>query len=104
MEFWTFFQQNMEVIISLLVALIAAVKLTRWGQANAEALDILVSTIERLGLKEAKSVVASQEGFLSGGAKAAIEHAVSKADAKKRIKPFWVRLGAEIVRDLIPRR
>lgn len=104
MEFWTFISQNVEIIVSALVALIAAVKLTRWGQANAEALDILVATIERLGLQEAKSMVAAQTGTIPADTHAAIEHAVSKVDAKKRIKPVWLRIGAALVNGLIPRR
>ena len=104
MNLWLLITQNSEIIISASLALIGVLKLTRWGQARAEALDTLVGIIENLNLREAKSMVVAQQSRLSDSAVAAIEHAVSKADPKKRVRPIWRRLGEELLREWMPRR
>jgi len=85
------------MIITALLALIALLKLTAWGRAQATALDTVVGAIESLGSKTVKSAVSQAQGALSSAAQDAIVDAVAKADPKK-VSPTAI---AKIVREAL---
>jgi hypothetical protein len=91
-----FVLENREVLVAFLVALIAVVKLTAWGKAQAAALDAVVGVIERIGAHEVKSGVARKEYGLAAAAKDALRDSVAKADPKKSPP----RIGWKIVREI----
>lgn len=91
-----FVLENREVLAAFLVSLIAVVKLTAWGKAQAAALDAVVGVIERVGAHEVKSGVARTEYGLTAAAKDAIRDSVAKADPKK--SPLSI--GWKIVREI----
>jgi len=78
-----FIVENREVLIAFVVSLVAVMKLTAWGKAQAVALDAVVGVIERLGACDVKHGVSVAEIDLSSAAKDALRDAVAKADAKK---------------------
>ena len=95
-----FILENREVLLTFVIALIAVVKLTAWGKAQAAALDAVVGVIERMGLREVKSAVASKEAALPAAAKDALKDSVAKADPKKSpLSTAW-RVVREIIRGL----
>ena len=100
-DLWNFILAHQDTFWVLLGAVISIVKMTSWGQAKSDALDSVVQVIEQLGLKDAKSMVASQSGQISKGAEDALNHAVQKADPKKRTKPLRERVAMEVLRGII---
>ena len=87
-----------ELLATFLVSLLAIIKLTAWGRAQALALDAVIGVIERLGAGNVKRVVAVQEATLSGAARDAIRDSVAKADPKKTPTSLAIRL----LRALVP--
>lgn len=95
-----FILENREVLLTFVAALIAVLKLTAWGKAQAAALDAVVGVIERMGLREVKAAIASKETALPAAAKDALKDSVAKADPKKSpLSTAW-RVIREIVRGL----
>lgn len=91
-----FVLENREVLVAFVVSLIAVVKLTTWGKAQAAALDAVVGVIERMGVGEVKTAVARTETALPAAAKDALKDSVAKADPKK--SPLSI--GWKIVREI----
>ena len=58
----TFFFDHKELLTTLLVSLIAILKLTSWGRAQSAALDAVIGIIERVGDKKVKTDIVAQEG------------------------------------------
>jgi len=91
---------NWDALITLLIAVIAVVKLTGWGRANAEALQVVVDAIERLQQGNVKQEVAKQQTGLSAVAQDALDDAVFAADRKKKPLPSILRICREALRGL----
>jgi hypothetical protein len=91
-----FIVENREVLVAFIVSLIAIIKLTAWGKAQAKALDAVVGVVERVGAGEVKSGVANQQLRLSPAASDAIKDSVAKADPKQ--SPLSI--GWKIVREI----
>ena len=96
--------EHKEIVVTLVLAVIAVLKLTAWGKANAKALEAVVKVIEGLGLVEAKASVAAVEPKLSSGVQDALQNAVAKADLKKAPEGFGTKVAREVFRGLIPRK
>lgn len=96
--------QNKELVGAALTALLALLKLTDWGQANAEALGRIVAVIESLEAKGVKKELASGETALSPAARDALRDAVAVADPKKTAPGVAQVIVREILRGLVPRR
>jgi len=95
---------NKEVSVALILAVIAVLKLTSWGKANAKALEVVVKIIEGLGLSEVKARVAAIEPKLGSGAQDALQNAVAKADPKKTARGLGATIVREIFRGIVPRK
>ena len=95
-----FILDNREVLTAFLVALIAVIKLTAWGKAQATALDTVVGVIERMGVHEVKTAVAKTQTSLSAAAKDALRDSVAKADPKKSPLSIGWRVLREIFRGI----
>ena len=95
-----FILDNREVLTAFLVALIAVVKLTAWGRAQALALDTVVGVIERLGASDVKREVSRTELNVPDSTKDAIRDSVAKADPKKTPKTVILRVLREVFRGL----
>ncbi len=91
---------NWDALITLLIAVIAVVKLTGWGRANAEALQVVVDAIEKLQQTEVKGEVSRMQSGLSEVAQDALEDAVFAADRKKKPLPSILRICREALRGL----
>ena len=100
MELITLVLTNWDALITLLIAVIAAVKLTGWGRANAEALQVVVDAIEKLQRTEVKQEVSRMQSGLSEVAQDALEDAVCAADRKKKPLPSILRVCREALRGL----
>lgn len=96
----SFIVNNWEVLITLVVALIAVVKVTAWGRANAAALQLIINVIEQLQLRSVKQEVARQQDALPAIAQDAITDAVALADTKQTPLPLILRIGREVLRGL----
>jgi len=96
MQLIGFVLENREVIIAFIISLVAVIKLTAWGKAQAAALDAVIGVIERLGAREVKTAVARAEISLPTAAKDALKDSVAKADEKK--SPLTI--GWKIVREV----
>lgn len=92
---------NKELFVTLIVTVLAIVKLTAWGRAKADALDAVIGVIERLGANFVKNGVAAQETKLAAPVKDALQHAVAKADPKKTPERPAVRFAREVLRGVI---
>ena len=100
MEFFAFVVTNWGVLLTLIVAVIAVVKLTAWGRANAAALQLIINVIEQLQLRTVKQEVARQQETLPAIAQDAITDAVAIADKKKTPLPLILRIGREVLRGI----
>ncbi len=89
----SFLFEHKEVVTTLLVSLIAVLKLTSWGRSQSAALDAVVDIIERVGDKKVKTDIAAKEGHLKTGARDALHYAVSKADPKKKTISMATRVA-----------
>ena len=98
----SFLLEHKEVLTTLLVSLIAVLKLTSWGRSQSAALDAVVDIIERVGDKRVKTDIAAHEGHLKTGARDALQYAVSKADPKKKNIGVATRLARELLRGVLP--
>lgn len=96
MQLIGFILENREVIVAFILSLIAVIKLTTWGKAQAAALDAVVGVIERIGAREVKREVAMAQMSLPAGAKDALKDSVAKADPKK--SPLTI--GWKIIREI----
>lgn len=95
-----FLLDHKELFISFLLSLLAIIKLTAWGKAQAAALDSVIGVIERLGANDVKAGVARTEAAIPQAAKDAIRDSVAKADPKKTpLSAVW-RFAREIFRGL----
>ena len=92
---------NKELFVTLIVTVLAIVKLTAWGRAKADALDAVIGVIERLGANFVKNGVAAQESKLAATVQHALERAVAKADPKTAPAPPADRLVRELLRGVI---
>ena len=90
--------ENREIFAAFLLSLIAIIRLTTWGKAQAAALDAVVGVIESVGAVDVKTGVAGTQKQLSGGAKDAIADSVAKADPNKTQKSLVVRVLRELFR------
>jgi hypothetical protein len=95
-----FVVENKEVFVTFVVSLVAVVKLTAWGKAQAAALDTVVGAIECLGADDVKSKVAMAEKRLAAAAKDALKDAVAKADAKKSPLSAVLKFIREVFRGI----
>jgi len=93
-----FILENREVLVTFVISLIAIIKLTAWGKAQAAALDTVVSVIERMGARDVKAAVAQREISLSDAAKDALQDSVAKADKKKNPVTVAWKIIREIIR------
>lgn len=99
-QVFSFILENKEVLATFLVSLIAVIKLTAWGKAQAFALDTVVGIIERMGVREVKTAVARTETALPAAAKDALKDSVAKADPKKSpLSTAW-KVVREVFRGL----
>ena len=99
-EMVRFLAENREVLITLILSLIAVIKLTAWGKAQAAALDTVVGVIEELGISTVKRAVSNAAGDLTAGAQDAISDSVAKADPKKKSPSLAIRVVRELLRGL----
>jgi alcohol dehydrogenase class IV len=90
--------ENREVVGAFLVSLIAIIKLTAWGKAQAMALDTVIGVIEEIGAGQVKSGVAASD--LTGAAKDAVADSVAKADPKQTPQSLVVRILREVFRGI----
>ncbi len=95
-----FLVENREVLITFVIALIAVIKLTAWGKAQASALDTVVGVIEQFGLGTVKRAVSDAAGDLPAGAQDAISDSVAKADPKKTQPSLLIRIFREVFRGI----
>lgn len=95
-----FILENRELFVTFIVTLVAIIKLTAWGKAQAAALDSVIGVIERLGASDVKREVSTAKKQLSGAVKDAILDSVAKADPKKTPKNLLVRILREVFRRL----
>jgi len=95
-----FITENREALIAFIIALVAVVKLTAWGRAQALALDTVVGVIEGLGARDVKSDVSDATGDLPAGAQDAISDSVAKADPKKTQPSLLIRIFREVFRGI----
>lgn len=93
-----FITQNREVLTAFILSIIAMVKLTAWGRAQAKALDAVVGVIEEIGAGDVKSAVAGIEDGLADAAKDALTDSVAKADPKKSPISTGLKVLREILR------
>ena len=100
----SFFFTHQDVLTTLLIGLVAVLKLTAWGRSQAAALDTVVGAIERAGDPRLKRDIASREADLKRAVKDALRDAVAKVDVKKHTVSLAKRLGRELVRGLLPGR
>lgn len=95
-----FLAENRDVLITFLIAIVAVVKLTAWGKAQASALDTVVGVIEGLGARDVKAGVSDASGELSAGTRDAISDSVAKADPKKSEPSLIFRIVREVFRGI----
>ena len=95
-----FLIENREVLIGFIVSLVAVVKLTAWGKAQARALDAVVGVIEQVGAGDVKTGVSLVENGLPSGAKDAIRDSVAKVDPKKSEPSLFTRILREVIRGI----
>jgi hypothetical protein len=95
-----FVLENREVLVAFFVSLVAVIKLTVWGKAQASALDAVVGVIERVGAHDVKAIVAKTETSLSTAVKDALKDSVAKADPKKSPLSAGWRVLREIFRTI----
>ncbi|MHB1002097.1 MAG: hypothetical protein ACYC27_22890 [Armatimonadota bacterium] len=87
-----FITENRDVLITFMASLIAILKLTAWGRAQAAALDAVVGVIEVLGARNVKAGVSDVADSLPTDAQDALTDSVAKADPKKDDPSLFVRL------------
>ena len=101
-QIFTFFFDHKEVLTTLLVSLVAILKLTSWGRAQSAALDAVIGIIERVGDKKVKTDIAAKEPQLKTAARDALQYAVAKADPKKKTIGVATRVAQEVLRGVLP--
>lgn len=78
---------NWEVIMSVLLLMASALRLTAWGKANKEALDAVVSAIEehdREEIEELKQRVQQKQNEMKTESAGALERSVRRASPDKQ--------------------
>jgi len=78
-----FLLNHWDVLLTVVGALLYAVKSTRWGKANAQALSAVAGVIEHLDVTEVKAAVKAKSSDLPKAVIDAIEDAVNTVDEKK---------------------
>ena len=101
LSWYTYLLQHKEIFASLVLAIIAVLKLTAWGRSQASALDSVVRVIEGLDATDVKDAVARQHETLPAGAKDALGDAVATADPKKETPSLSKRIFREIFRGVL---
>jgi hypothetical protein len=96
----SFLIENREALITFVVSLVALIKLTAWGRAQATALDAVVGVVERVGADDVKSGVANHQIRLSPAASDAIKDSVAKADPKQSPLSIGWKVLREVLRGL----
>lgn len=89
---------NQALVGSSVVFFLTILKLTKWGRAQAEALDMVINVIEDQDPRTIKRQVATATKQSSQGAADAIDHAVRKADRHKQPRKFIERAAMEVLR------
>ena len=92
------------MVITLILAGLALLKVTAWGRANAEALQTVTHVIEAVQAKDVKQAMAGLEDDLSETAQDALRDAVATVDAKKSPLAPALRVAREVLRGLFPVR
>jgi len=100
MELLKFVFTNWDAMFTFIVACIAVVKLTGWGRANAEALQVVVNAIEKLEGTAVKQEVARLQSGLSEVAQDVLADAVNTVDVKKTPLTTALRVCREVLRGL----
>lgn len=100
MSLLSFVIEHWGVLLTFVLALIAVVKVTAWGRANAAALQLIIDIIEQLQLRTVKQEVASRQTALPSIVQDVITDAVAVADAKQKPLPLLLRIGRELIRGL----
>ena len=90
--------ENRDTIITFFIALIAMLRLTAWGRAQASALDAVIGVIETLGARSVKEGVSDASINLPEGIQDAIDDSVAKADPKKKKPSLLIRIVREVFR------
>ena len=96
------FFANLDILLGAVLPIIAVLKLTAWGRANAEALDTLTRVIEDLDAKDVKTAMAAKESQLSDVARDVLRDAVATVDIKKRTPIGFDQIGRELWRGIFP--
>ena len=96
------FFANLDILLGAVLPIIAVLKLTAWGRANAEALDTLTRVIEELDAKDVKAAMATKESQLSDVARDVLRDAVATADSKKRTPMGFDQIIREFWRGILP--
>lgn len=99
---------NWDTIATLLAALVALIKATAWGSANARALRVVAAAVEASAAKEpaperndaqaVKAAVATEERSLPPAVRDALRDAVSSVDPGKSATTPLQRLVRELTR------
>ncbi len=104
MAMMTFVLTHGDAFVTVLLSILAIVKLTAWGRANAQALQLVVDAIEATKQSEVKKEVAQWHADLPEIAQDALTHAVQTVDANKTPLPPALRVCRELLRGLFPVR
>ena len=95
---------NWDTVLTGLGLLVWAVKSTRWGKANAQALKIFADVIENLDSREVKKAVKYRSRNLPKAVVDAIDDAVNTVDEKKET-PFRKKVVVrEALRGIAPEK
>lgn len=83
---------------SILALLVSIVKVTRWGQSKAAALNLVIQAIEDSGDKSIKKVISDKSQASAPAVKDSIDTSVSVADPNKQPLDLLVRVLREVLR------
>ena len=100
MELLKFVLTDWDALFTFIVACIAVAKLTGWGRANADALQVVVNAIEKLEGTAVKQEVARLQSGLSEVAQDVLADAVNTVDAKKTPLTTALLVCREVLRGL----
>lgn len=80
---FSFFSQNTALIIGLLTAVVSLIKATRWGQAHAKALELVMTVIEKSGNEKIKKTVEIESNFSEASVKLVLDNVSQTVDPSK---------------------
>lgn len=95
---WNWCVANQTLLYLLFVLLLAGLRLTKWGRANAAALNTVAGAVEEARAGGVKALVAKQASGLDPQIQRAIADAVNTVDPHKPTPARWQVL----VRELLP--